>query len=132
MPTAGQKSCVLIVDGSVDSREVLRTALQLRGVETLEASSARDGIALTHSHAPDVIILDLESLDCDGSDSCHDFGDHRGEASLVVLGTIQRSVAKSPGTEFVSKPYHYGPLVRRIEGLLQKTHREGQSGREAA
>jgi CheY-like chemotaxis protein len=37
---------VLIVNGSKDSREVLKTALERRGLEILEADAATEGLAL--------------------------------------------------------------------------------------
>lgn len=39
------------------------------------------------------------------------------ETDLVMLGSSRLPVA-GHGGEFVRKPYHYGPLIRRIEQLL--------------
>jgi len=120
---------VLIVDHSDDTREVLQTALQRRGCRTLTAGQAQAGLELARRHRPDLIVLDLE-LDESGAD---DFPARFAEQSrtqgtpLVMLGgvrrhpTILRMVPDLPEGELVPKPYHYGPLIRRIEELLGTT-----------
>jgi CheY-like chemotaxis protein len=111
---------VLIVDGSEENREVLRAALERRGCRILSASRAERGLELARRHHPDVIVLDLE-LGCTSTDDlCAPFSRHM-EASptrLVLLGTVRSRQGDLPGGEFIAKPYHYGPLVRRIEQLL--------------
>jgi PleD family two-component response regulator len=110
---------VLIVDSSEENREVLQTALQRRGLRILAASRACEGIELAREHHPDLIVLNLE-LDDTGPESVSaPFAEHsRADgAPLVLLGSVRRHHPRPDG-EFVAKPYHYGPLVRKIEDLL--------------
>ena len=51
---------VLIVDRSEENQEVLRTALERRGLRILAASRARQGMDLARAYRPDLIVLDLE------------------------------------------------------------------------
>jgi CheY-like chemotaxis protein len=111
---------VVIVDQSDENREVLRTALAHRGVETFEASEAGQGLELVRQHHPGVIVLDLEAVQPGKKTSASDYdaeakGSH---TSLVVLGSAKRSDPNFPTRQFVAKPYHYGPLIRKIEELL--------------
>jgi len=117
---------VLIVDSSEETREVLRTALERRGVRTFSACRAKQGLELARNHHPDLIVLDLE-LDFEGDrdagtpeDRPNPFADpsQADQAPLVMLGTVRRDMGELPEGEFVAKPYHYGPLIRRIEELL--------------
>ena len=62
-PAATPRRSVLIVDRSEDSREVLRTVLEKRGVRTWEATEARQGVELARQHHPQVIVLDLDTGD---------------------------------------------------------------------
>src|ERR1700676_2391032 len=89
------RSTVLIVDRSAESREVLRTALELRGVQIFEAARADDGLALARQHRPDMIVLDLDApapepdplgdeLAVAGSDK---------EIPILLLGTARRRPA---------------------------------------
>jgi CheY-like chemotaxis protein len=110
---------VLIVDPSEETREALRAALEPRGVRILAASQPRSGLALAREYHPDLIVLDLEcqsTLAPDGDAAAAE--SLTREAPLVMLGTARRRPAHLPAGQFVSKPYHYAPLIRKIEELL--------------
>ena len=111
---------VLIVDRSEDTREVLRTVLSRRGVETLCCERASDGLQLAQQHHPGLIVLDLELAETAQSGLSTRFAEQSqaDHASLVVLGSARRDDHPPPQSEFVRKPYHYGPLIRKIEELL--------------
>lgn len=116
---------VLIVDGSEENREVLRTALERRGCTILAASRLHRGLELARQHRPDVIVLDLELAPCP-EELFAPFAretEARG-TRLVMLGNVRRGRGEVPGGEFVAKPYHYGPLIRRIEQLLDAAGRQ--------
>jgi CheY-like chemotaxis protein len=110
---------VLIVDPSDENRVVLQTALERRGVKTLAASQARQGLAMAQQHHPDLIVLDLE-VDGGESESVEaPFAEQSqcDHAALVLLGSVRRRESLGSG-EYVAKPYHYAPLIRRIEEIL--------------
>lgn len=118
---------VLIVDRSPETREVLKTALERRGCRILAASRAGRGLELAREHHPDLIVLGLEEASPEAEEVCMPLA-AESEAShtpLVVLGSCRRRRRRSALAhgEFVSKPYHYGPLIRRIEELLCSTGR---------
>lgn len=106
---------VLIVDDSEDSRDVLRTLLERRGVRIYEASEARQGLAIAAEHHPEVIVLDLEADAADQPDVRDGYA--AGSARMVMLGNARRCPVANG--QYVAKPYHYGPLIRTIETLLQ-------------
>lgn len=118
----GQRS-VLIVDHSEETREVLRTALERRGMRTFAASRAAPGLELARRYHPDLIVLDLELDNSDPQALSAPFAEQSrtDRAPLVMLGSIRRRRTDLPEGEFVAKPYHYGPLIRRIEELLGTT-----------
>jgi PleD family two-component response regulator len=112
---------ILIVDKSAETREVLRTALQKRGTRVLEANRAEEGLELARQHRPDLIVLDLE-IDAENAETIpRGFGSESQEhhTPMVLLGNARRMWRNFPEGEFVAKPYHYGPLIRRIEKLLE-------------
>jgi CheY-like chemotaxis protein len=49
---------------------------------------------------------------------------------LVLLGSLRGLRDRLPEGEFVSKPYHYGPLIRRIEELLARREGDGSNWRD--
>lgn len=111
---------VLIVDPSEETREVLKTALERRGVRTLSAGHIRPALRLIKEHSPDLVVYDLEASGgtLDGDLPILQTGEAGAAPRLLVLGSFRRPHASQEGCDFVAKPYHYGPLIRRIEELL--------------
>jgi two-component system, response regulator RegA len=121
---------VLIVDRSDETLEVLQTALERRGLRTFAATAADRGLALARQHCPDLIVLDLE-MDASSPETLSaPFAAHAqaGHTPLVMLGTARRDTQRLPEGEFVAKPYHYGPLIRKIEELLTRDERREARG----
>ena len=87
---------VLIVDESLETREVLRTALQRRGTQILEASRSSQALKLAERHQPDLIVLDGEALDPETCDNSDDFAAtvHSSRIPLLVLGRVQRDARR--------------------------------------
>lgn len=123
------RGSVLIVDRSAESREVLRAVFEPRGLRVLEASAAAEGLALARRHSPDVIVLDPDLGCTPANEVAQAFERQIAQQSsrLVVLGSAQlrldsshiRAVTRVPlQGEYLAKPYHYAPLIRKIESLL--------------
>ena len=109
---------VLIVGRSDDSREVLRTLLERRGLRILEADRADAGLELARHHLPEVIVFDSDS-EPRGEQQFRDCSQQSG-ASLVILASVRRPRATADSSRVVSKPYHYAPLLRKIEQLAKR------------
>ncbi|HVX13985.1 MAG TPA: hypothetical protein VHC22_22565 [Pirellulales bacterium] len=110
---------VLVVDACDETHEVLRTALGDQGVDVIATRNSAHGLSLTRAYQPDLIVLDLET---DGSTAVA-VGRLAAESAaratpLLVLGATRRDRSCLAGCEFVRKPYHYAPLIRKIEELL--------------
>ncbi|MHB8902066.1 MAG: hypothetical protein ACYC6Y_25190 [Thermoguttaceae bacterium] len=116
---------VLIVDRSEENRAVLETALEKRGIRAFSASRAARGAAMARAQQPDLIVLDLEVERCGIDALCSKFaGDATcQEPSMLLLGSIHVTPSGSR-SEIVSKPYHYGALIRKIEEILGKQDRD--------
>src|SRR5438128_1963167 len=111
---------VLIVDESQETREVLQTALSRQCRKVLAARCAEEGLKLAREHHPDVIVLDLE---IESASPGHLAGSFRAASAarstpLILLGSAHRNGDDLPAAQFVAKPYHYGPLIRKIGELL--------------
>ncbi len=112
---------VLIVDQSEESRDVLQMALSRRGVNAYAADTPEGGLAFARSRQPDLVVLDLDIDDTAAEAMSEPLGcqGDREPVPMVLLGGVRRNRARFPDGEFVSKPYHYGPLIRKIEELLE-------------
>jgi len=129
---AVKKQCsVLIVDPSEENREVLATALARRGVRTIGTDALPRGTQLTDRLRPDLIVIDLEMDEAAGRDAAEELDSPeqspRSESAppMILLGGIKGCRRRFPRGEHVPKPYHYGPLIRRIEELLAASRRPG-------
>ncbi len=111
---------VLIVDPSEETREVLKTALERRGVRTLSAGHIRPALRMMKEHNPDLVVLDAEASGDAPEAACSLLSREKPPPlpRIVVLGSFRRPPPSGEGCDFVAKPYHYGPLIRRIEELL--------------
>lgn len=120
-PQPAPHKCVLLVDRSDESRDVIRTVLERRGVEILEASSANVGLEMVRKHRPHVVVLDADAevADNPGLRTAYDHELTSIHGDIVVLGNINRDSVGS-GQHLIRKPYHYGPLIQRIEELVSQ------------
>jgi CheY-like chemotaxis protein len=114
---------VLIVDESPESRDVLRTLLERHGATTIEAPRPEQALALADQFRPHLILLDAESDHSASGAATNDLcvAATRLDTPIVILGTVRGSCGAErtpPTSQFVSKPYHYGQLIRKIESLL--------------
>jgi CheY-like chemotaxis protein len=111
---------VLIVDPMEETHEVLRSALEPRGVRIFATGEPAQGLVMARRHDPHLIVLDAEQLATVATSVADEFATQSRERSTPVLligGRAPLSGSSPPG-QFVRKPYHYGPLIRKIEELL--------------
>lgn len=111
---------VLVVDRSEDTSVVLQTALKRMGVRVLAASRIERGVELARQSPPELIVLDAEVSKAPLEELCWSLVEASGvwTTPLVVLGGVWRKPGELLVEEFLPKPYHYAPLIRKIEALL--------------
>ena len=111
---------VLIVDRSAESREVLRTILELRGAATLETHRPEEACRLAEWFRPDLIVLDADSDRTASLAATNQLREAAGltDTPIVILGTLSRPNGELPAGQILAKPYQYGTLFRRIDDLL--------------
>lgn len=111
---------VLIIDESEETRDVLATALERRGVRAFTASVPRRGAAIAREQKPDLVIFDVDSASSTPEQAIQKLT-HDGNvenASILAIGSMKFEAPVGEG-EFISKPYHFAPLLKRIEEFLQ-------------
>ena len=60
---------VLIVDDNDKTRKLARDVLTAVGFQTLEAATGAEAIAIAIAHVPDVVLMDLQRPDMNGTDA---------------------------------------------------------------
>jgi two-component system, cell cycle response regulator DivK len=84
-PAETRRPLVLIVDDNEKNLKLARDVLRAAGLQTLEAASGAEGIALAAEHLPDVILVDLRLPDMDGTDAARKLGDEARTARIPVV-----------------------------------------------
>ena len=94
--------------------------LQLRGADTIEADDPAQAISLAHDLRPDLIVLDADSDPTASGTLTQDLRDEasRNNTPIVILGKLRQLHGELESGQIVTKPYHYGPLIRKIDGIL--------------
>jgi len=115
-------SLVLIVDDENDLRSLLDFNLKAAGYRTLHAATGKEALARARSHAPDLILLDLNLPDVSGTDVCRELKeDPRTESIPVVMltariGEADRIAGFELGAEdYVPKPFSVRELILRLD-----------------
>ena len=112
-------------------REVLRTALAHLNCNIYETDRADIAASLKQQHHPDLIVLDLEThgaadlLPRPIASSAND------PPQWIILGTIRRGTPASGEFVAIHKPYHYQPLISKIEHMLQARRGSQRAGNAA-
>lgn len=99
---------------------MLTTALERRGIRTFTANRVDDGLELARRYSPDLVVFDLETPGGVAEDAEAALSAIADQRSLIALGSVRSHRAPLCGGEFVRKPYHYAPLIRKIEELLDR------------
>ena len=82
---------VLIVDDNEQNRKLARDVLRASGLETVEAATGADGVALAAARLPDVVLLDIRLPDMDGGEVARALRDdaRTGSIPIVAMSALQ-------------------------------------------
>ena len=76
---------VLVVDDHDKNRKLAGDVLRAAGLETLEAATGDEAIAVAAARLPDVILLDLRLPDTDGTDVARALAEDPRTAGIPVV-----------------------------------------------
>jgi two-component system, cell cycle response regulator DivK len=111
-PAPGAESpVVLIVDDNQRNLKLARDVLRAAGFRTLEAQNGTEGIALATEHLPDVILMDLQLPDMDGTDAALALG---GSARTERIPVVALSAVPLEGGEWFLDAGFSGYLEKPI------------------
>ena len=76
---------VLIVDDNEKNRKLATSVLHAAGFETLEAATGAEAVMLAMKHAPDVVLMDLQLPDMNGTDALKELDRNEPTARIPVV-----------------------------------------------
>jgi len=116
---------ILIVEDNARNMKLARDVLQFSGFRTLEAVTAEQGIMLAGEHHPDLILMDIQLPDMDGTTALRRLRDDPGTAAIKVVALTafamkdDRERFVSAGFDgYLSKPISVRELPAQIRQLL--------------
>ncbi len=126
---ASTRPLTLIVEDHEDTRFLLRTMLEMRGVRVVEAENGETATALAESMHPDLILMDGTLPLLDGfaaTRRIRELTSGRDVPIVFLSGHVQpasEARAFAAGcTDYLVKPFALGQLVRVLERhLAQRT-----------
>lgn len=124
-PTQGGKRTILVVDDFDDTRLLLKTWLEKKGFNIVEAEDGNQAVNLAQQVRPDLIIMDMQMPELDGLAATRKIRSIRELDGIPVLavsayGAQQfRAEALAAGcSEYVSTPFEPDNLEQVINSFL--------------
>jgi len=119
------KMNILIIDDEVQIRKLLEITLNSNDYNTLSAATAKEGIMLSVTHPPDLIILDLGLPDEDGQSVLKKLREwYLGAIIILSVRSSEEDIIKaldSGANDYLTKPFRTGELLARIRTALRQT-----------
>lgn len=118
---------ILIIDDDNDIVQTIKGNLSLDGFRVIFANFGREGIEMTQTHQPDLILLDLNLPDMDGISICEILR-KSFDVPIIMLtarDTLSDKVLglKSGADDYIVKPFEYLELSARITAIFNRVDR---------
>jgi two-component system, cell cycle response regulator DivK len=118
---------VLIVDDNEKNRKLARDVLRAAGLQTIEAASGGEGIALAAERLPDVILMDLRLPDMDGAEVARTLRDRAQTARIPVVALSARRYAGDSDqllaagfAGYLEKPIDVGAFPEQVRSYSER------------
>ncbi len=129
------KPLVLIVENDQDSREMLKTLLEIWGYRTAESEDGEESIEAAISKRPNLILMDVSLSKMDGLTTMRrmrEIDALRGVPVVFISGHAQpefRNFALTAGgDDFLVKPIDFNQLKTVLERFIKKNNINVNSG----
>jgi CheY-like chemotaxis protein len=125
--THNPKPLVLIVENDKDSREMLKTLLEIWGYRTAECEDGEESISIAVSRCPSLILMDISLSKMDGlTTMCRmrEINELKGVPIVFISGHAQpefrNSAITAGGDDFLVKPVDFNQLETVLERFTGK------------
>ena len=124
---------ILVVDDDPHIRQLLVFAFEKAGLGAIEAGDGEAALALVATHAPDLVVLDINMPRMDGLEVCRRLrstptqeGAGKGDIPILFLSSRDDEIDRVLGIElgaddYVVKPFSPREVVARVMAILRRT-----------
>ena len=121
---AGRK--VLVVEDDEAMAVALRDGFEYEGYEVALARDGAEGMEMSTTGSPDLIILDVMLPKVTGLDICKRLRSEGATVPIIMLTARGQEVDKVLGLklgadDYVTKPFSFMELMARVEAVLRRT-----------
>ncbi len=118
------KAQILIVDDEPQIRKLLQINLESNQYKVIQAINAKEGIALTASHLPDAILLDIGLPDKSGHQVLEELRDWYNKPIIILsVQDNELDIIKAldnGASDYLTKPFRTGELLARIRSAIRR------------
>lgn len=121
---------ILVIEDSLDSRELIHLHLTTEGFTVITASNGQEGLYLAGVEHPDMVITDLGMPEIDGFQVVRELRAQPEFAKLPILvltafgrDEMDRAI-KAGANRALNKPVHFDGLIEDVRELLAESDRE--------
>lgn len=119
------KAAILIIDDEAQIRKLLEITLQSNDYTVLQAATAKEGLVMTASHPPDMIILDLGLPDDNGHHVLQQLREwYTNPVIILSVQSDEEDIIKAldnGANDYLVKPFRTGELLARIRSALKNS-----------
>ena len=135
MGTDSAERRAVVVEDDADMQSLLARTLQRHGFEVAVAGTGAEGLRLVGEHRPDLVTLDLNLPDLDGTEVCRRIRAVSDAYVMMITGRadeIDELMGLQIGADdYISKPFSPRTVQARVEAMFRRP-RTGAPSTEAA
>lgn len=129
MSSVNEGDRVLVVEDEPEVRKFIRASLSSHGYRVIEAASASEAVALSTSHNPELILLDLGLPDGDGIELTKRLREWSKVPIIVISarGCEEDKVAAldAGADDYLTKPFGVNELLARMRVAQRHANSQG-------
>ncbi len=116
---------ILLVEDNEMNRDMLARRLEKRGYSVVIAVDGSQGIAMTHSEKPDLVLMDMSLPGIDGWEATRQLKGDKNTAGIPIIALTAHAMAEDREralaagcNEYESKPVDLANLLAKLEAIL--------------
>ncbi len=118
---------IVVVEDNRKNLELFKAVLgMIPNLEIFEADNGKDGLELIKSEEPDIILLDIQLPDMNGTDICKELrkieefkNTHIIAVTSFAMKGDKERIIESGFSDYISKPLEIIDFRKRIQNLIE-------------
>lgn len=118
-------SRILVVEDNALNLKLVRDVLQYAGYEVVEATTGQEGVELAATVPPDLVLLDLQLPDMDGTETLRRLRGQEGTKDVPVVAVTalamaedRERAARAGFDGYLQKPLSVRSLPQQVESFI--------------